>query len=100
MSLVRINPDAISAPLAALNPRRRKGHRKGRRRKNPSTGAYTKAAGEVFVPPIAFAGGGALAGLLVASVTKPERIRYAAGLGAVLGLVVMGVLSTDAIAHG
>ena len=95
MSALMINPIAPSFPK--LNPRRRKG--KGKRRKNPSADAYTKAAGKVFIPPLAVAGGGALAGLLVASVSKPENSRYAAGFGAILGLVVMGVLATDAQAH-
>lgn len=93
--MLTLNPSALAPSLPKLmNPRRR------RRRRNPKSGAYAKAAGQVFVPPLAFAGGGALAGMLVASVAKPERVRYAAGFGAVLGLLVMGALATDAIVNG
>lgn len=91
--LARINP-SILAPKRANNPRRR---RRGRR-KNPTS--YTKAAAEVFGAPVIGIGLGALAGLLVASVAKPEQIRYAAALGAVLGLGVVGVMEVDARAHG
>lgn len=89
-----LNPSALVPSLPKSNPARRK-----RRKKNPNADQYTKAAGKVFGPPIVFAGGGALAGLVIASVARPEKIRYAAGIGAILGLVTMGVLATDALAH-
>lgn len=94
MALTRINP-SISALPRASNPRRR--GKKGRRR-NPMS--YTRAAADVLGPPLVGAGLGAIAGLLVASVAKPEQIRYAAALGAVLGLSVVGVMEVDARAHG
>lgn len=99
MTALMINPTLPTIPTLK-NPRGRKRRGKGRRKKNPSATSYTKAAGEVFIPPLAFAGSGALVGLIVASVAKPQHIRYSAVVGALLGLGVMGVLATDSIAHG
>ena len=100
MSALMINPASILPSLPSFkNPSRRKKGRKKGRKKNPNVDQYTKAAGKVFIPPLAFATGGALVGLVVASVAKPERLRYAAGVGAIIGLGVMGALATDALAH-
>lgn len=98
MSLM-LNPAALLPSMPTINPRRRKSRGRKSRRKNPSVDQYTKAAGKVFVPPLAFATGGALVGLVVASVAKPERLRYAAGIGALLGVALMGALATDSLAH-
>jgi len=96
MALARFNPSIpdFPKPKRASNPRRRG---KGRRR-NPMS--YTRAAADVLGAPVLGAGLGAIAGLVVASVAKPEQIRYAAALGAILGLGVVGVMEIDARAHG
>lgn len=93
MALARFNPSIPEFPKRATNPRRGK-----HRRKNPM--GYTRAAADVLGAPILGAGLGAIAGLVVASVAKPEQIRYAAALGAILGLGVVGVMEVDSRAHG
>lgn len=96
MALARFNPsipDVFSSKRSS-NPRRRG---KGRRR-NPMS--YRRAAADVLAAPVVGAGLGAIAGLVVASVAKPEQIRYAVAMGALLGLGVVGVMEIDARAHG
>lgn len=86
--------------LARINPSlpvRRRASNPSRRRRNPS---YAQATAEVLGAPLAGAAVGAIAGLIIASVAKPERLRYAAGMGAILGVGVVGVMKVDARVHG